>query len=537
MRIGEILVELGYLTEGDLEETFRIQKKEGRKRKLGEVLIEHNFIEERKLIDVLSMQMGFPFVEPQFADIDPDIYHLVPYGWYDDHAMIPIRKEGDQTLIAFADPLDTVEFGAAQMFFGTKLLPAIALPGSTREAIKRMERNRTEGSNNHFEANHVIDTVNEIIGTAIVENVSDIHLEPMPDRLRVRFRHDGVLIHHKDFNKNLIPPLTSRIKIMCQADIAEKRRHQGGRIVFNEAGNEADLRASFYVTINREKIVLRILKQQSHLVKIEDLGMAPTVFERFREEALDRPSGVVMITGPTGSGKTTAVYSCINYLNDPMTSIITAEDPVEYVVEGIAQCSINPKLDLTYEETLRHIVRQDPDVVVIGEIRDRFSAEVAVQAALTGHKVVTTFHTEDSIGGLIRLMNMDIEAFLVSSTVVSVIAQRLLRKPCPLCEAPDNPNLTILRRWGYTPEDVKDTDFRKGRGCAKYRYTGYQGRIAVVEMLLLDEYMRNALINHSTSHQIRRISIEKSGLITLLEAGIIKASQGKTTIPRMETIF
>ena len=213
-----------------------------------------------------------------------------------------------------------------------------------------------------------------------------------------------------------------------------------------------------------------------------------------------------------------------------MTSIITAEDPVEYVVEGIAQCSINPKLDLTYEETLRHIVRQDPDVVVIGEIRDRFSAEVAVQAALTGHKVITTFHTEDSIGGLIRLMNMDIEAFLVSSTVVSVIAQRLLRKPCPFCEAPDNPNLTILRRWGYTPDDVKGTHFRKGRGCAKCRYTGYQGRIAVVEMLLLDEYMRSALINHSTSHQIRRISIEKSGLITLLEAGIIKASQGKTTI-------
>jgi type IV pilus assembly protein PilB len=215
---------------------------------------------------------------------------------------------------------------------------------------------------------------------------------------------------------------------MCKADIAEKRRHQGGRIDFRYGGEEIDLRVSFYVTVHGEKIVLRLLRRQAHLLDIEEIGMPSRMLTRFKDEALDCPSGVVLVTGPTGSGKTTTVYSCINYLNRPDVSIITAEEPVEYVVDGIAQCSIDPKINLTFNETLRHIVRQDPDVVVIGEIRDTFSAQVAVQAALTGHKVLTTFHTEDSIGGLVRLMNMEVDVFLISSTVVCVLAQRLLKK-------------------------------------------------------------------------------------------------------------
>jgi type IV pilus assembly protein PilB len=256
----------------------------------------------------------------------------------------------------------------------------------------------------------------------------------MRDRLRIRFRLDGVLIHHRDFPARLIPAITSRFKILCAANIAEKRRHQGGRIVFTHEGRETDIRVSFYVTIHGEKIVLRLLNRQNELLSIEDLGMQPRMLDRFRQDALDTPSGVLIVTGPTGSGKTTTVYSCINYLNKPETSIITAEEPVEYIIEGIAQCSINPNINLTFEETLGHIVRQDPDIVVIGEIRDTYSAEVAVQAPLTGHKVLTTFHTEDSIGGLIRLLNMEIDAFLISSTVICVVAQ------------PSAPGLQRLRR-------------------------------------------------------------------------------------------
>lgn len=362
------------------------------------------------------------------------------------------------------------------------------------------------------------------------KTVSDIHIEPMRDRLRIRFRLDGVLIHHRDFPARLIPAITSRIKILCEANIAEKRRHQGGRIVFTHDGREMDIRVSFHVTIHGEKIVLRLLNRQNELLSIEDLGMQPRMMDHFRLDALDTPSGVLIVTGPTGSGKTTTVYSCINYLNSPETSIITAEEPVEYIIEGIAQCSINPNINLTFEETLRHIVRQDPDIVVIGEIRDTYSAEVAVQAALTGHKVLTTFHTEDSIGGLIRLLNMEIDAFLISSTVICVVAQRLLRRVCNACATPYKPTTADLVRLNFTPKDIFGATFRKGRGCSNCRQTGYKGRIAIYELLILNEDVRDGLIDRKTSHQIRKISIESTGLVTLLEDGILKAASGITSI-------
>jgi type IV pilus assembly protein PilB len=275
---------------------------------------------------------------------------------------------------------------------------------------------------------------------------------------------------------------------------------------------------------------LRLLSKKGELIEIDDIGMAPKMLERFREDALDVPSGVVIITGPTGSGKTTSLYSAVNYLNDMHTSIITAEDPVEYVIEGIAQCSINPKLNVTFEETLRHIVRQDPDVIVLGEIRDRFSAETAIQAALTGHKVLTTFHTEDSIGGLLRLLNMDIEAFLISSTVVCVVAQRLLRRVCQHCAEPTAPASLELRRLGYGNHDLQGARLCMGRGCAQCRFTGYRGRVGIFELLVLNEMVKDAILNRKTSYEIRRISLETSGLVTLIEDGIVKAARGETTL-------
>lgn len=530
MRIGNLLVELGQLSESALTAAFSIKEEEKSNRKLGEILVDHNFIDERKLIEVLSMQMGFPYIDPQFSKIDTELYRKVPPKWYDDHRLIPVRREGDQILVAFADPLDKHELDSARTFFGKNILPAIALKSSILEALKQMERGSRTVNKAEVAQDTVIGIVNNIIITAVNENVSDIHIEPMHDRLRVRFRQDGVLVPYKDFEKEIIPALSSRLKIMCQADIAEKRRHQGGRILFDIADTQVDLRVSFYVTINGEKIVMRLLKQQATLLSIEDVGISPRIFDRFRDLALDRPSGVLLVTGPTGSGKTTTVYSCINYLNSPTTSIITAEDPVEYVIDGIAQCSINPKLDLTFEETLRHIVRQDPDVVVIGEIRDKFSAEVAVQAALTGHKVLTTFHTEDSIGCLIRLLNMGVEAFLVASTVVSVVAQRLVRRPCKACVEPEIAGLASLRRLGYSSKDVIGGNFQKGKGCPECRFTGYKGRAAILEILIMDEFMRNAVIERQTTYQLRQVSIEKSGLLTLLEDGILKAARGITTL-------
>ena len=275
---------------------------------------------------------------------------------------------------------------------------------------------------------------------------------------------------------------------------------------------------------------MRVLNHKATRIDIRDSGIGPRILERFMEEALDVPSGVILITGPTGSGKTTTLYGAVNYLNNDETCIVTAEDPVEYIVEGIAQCSINPQLNITFEETLRHIVRQDPDVIVLGEIRDRFSADAAIQAALTGHKVLTTFHTEDSIGGLLRLMNMDIETFLISSTVVSVLAQRLLRRVCKHCAEPYKPTPTELRKLGYSAADTTAGNFLLGKGCEKCHYSGYMGRIGIFELLVLNEDVKIAMRASKTSSEIRKISMETSGLVTLLEDGIVKASLGHTTL-------
>jgi len=259
----------------------------------------------------------------------------------------------------------------------------------------------------------------------------------MKDRLRVRFRRDGVLAIHREFSSDLGAPVTTRLKVMAEADIAERRRHQDGRILYESAstGLSLDLRVSFYITMHGETIVLRLMNKKGELLAIEDLGMAPRMLQRFRDEALDSPSGIIIVTGPTGAGKTTTLYSCVNALNSPETSIITAEEPVEYLIDGIGQCSINPRIGVTFTETLRHIVRQDPDIIVMGEVRDDFSAETAIQAALTGHKVLTTFHTEDTVGALLRLLNMGVEPFLVASTVTCIVSQRLLRRVCPQCAA------------------------------------------------------------------------------------------------------
>ncbi len=530
MRIGSLLVELGYISAQNLENAFQIQRQDKQHRKLGEILVAHNFISQKQFLEVLSIQLGYPLVDPEFVQIDPNLFTLVPERWYDLNPCIPIRREENEILVAFADPLDKEAIAAAKQAFNEDIRPAIAPPENIQAAIEQARRGFAAGYQAALREDSVVGIVDALVTAAVEVNASDIHIEPLKDRLRVRFRQDGILVKHKDLPRDLIPSLTSRIKVMCEVDITEKRRHQGGRMHFERSGIKLDLRVSFYVTIHGEKIVLRLLNRKNELIDLEDVGMAPKVLSRFVADALEQPSGVVLITGPTGSGKTTTVYSAINRINDPRISIATAEEPVEYMIDGISQCSINPKINLTFEETLRHIVRQDPDVIVIGEIRDNFSAEIAVQAALTGHKVLTTFHTEDSIGGLVRLLNMNIEAFLVSSTVVSVLAQRLLRKVCTSCAQPTPPNPGDLQRLGYSPASVSGARFMMGPGCADCGYTGYRGRVGIFELLVLDEMVRNAVLEQRTSFEIRNICIESSGLVTLLEDGIVKAAEGLTTL-------
>jgi type IV pilus assembly protein PilB len=532
IRIGDLLVELGHISPDDLESACHLQKESSPQEKLGRILVKHNFIEEQAFIEVLSIQMGYPFIEPALNNIDRTLCDKVPKSLMASHGFVPIKSDKNEdgsVRVAFADPLDQEALQAARRFLGTNVVPVIAQGRSIKKTLELLAEKKA-GLALAVDNNTVVGTVNSIILAALKNSASDIHIEPMEDRLHVRFREDGVLNHFKDFPKEIIPAFTSRLKIMCQADITEKRRHQGGRILFEHDEGQLDLRVSFFVTIHGEKIVLRLLNRKQELYDLQSIGMAPRMLARFLEDAVYHPSGVVLVTGPTGSGKTSTVYSCIHALKSPQVSIITAEEPVEYVIEGIAQCSIDPKIDLTFEETLRHIVRQDPDVIVIGEIRDAYSAEVAVQAALTGHKVLSTFHTEDTIGGLIRLLNMDIAPFLVSSTVVSVLAQRLLRRVCPHCAVDAKPTPVQLQRLRSAAGDLAGAHFKKGRGCRMCKQTGYRGRIGVFELLVLDEPVRTAILAQKTSFEIRTISINHSGLITLLEDGLVKAANGVTTV-------
>ena len=529
IRIGELLVELGYLSPDDLAAAFNIQQEREKGLKLGEILIKYNFIDEKLFNRILSIQLGFPLVDPTITLIDKDLVAKTPLKTLTSQGFLPLKTESGPTVVAFNDPTDKEALLAARRLFGTEIRPAVADKKTLRDSL-RLLANEAAGVAVNVDNKTITGIVNSIIMAAIKTSASDIHIEPMVDHLQVRFREDGVLRHYKDFPKDIIPALSSRIKIMCKADIAEKRRHQGGRILFDYDEGQIDLRVSLYVTIHGEKVVLRLLQQKNELLDITSIGLSPRMLSRFLDEAVYQPSGVLLVTGPTGSGKTSTVYSCIHHVKNPQISIITAEDPVEYVIDGVAQCSIDPSIDLTFEETLRHIVRQDPDIIMIGEIRDSFSADMAMQAALTGHKVLTTFHTEDSIGGLIRLLNMDIAPFLVSSTVVSVLAQRLLRRVCPHCAVSTKITAAQLHRLGCSWTDLQGGRFQKGRGCNECNQTGYKGRVGVFELLVLNELVRDAILERRTSHEIRTISIQHSGLVTLLEDGLVKAAAGLTTV-------
>ena len=529
IRIGQLLLELGHISEDNLEEAFKIQKDTEKGLKLGEILVKYNFINGKLFNKILSIQLGYPIQDSNLGSVDTNLLRKIPLKIIEKHQFLPVKSSSAKPVVIFVDPLDETVQDIAKQFLGSAIQPAITDTNILKETV-RLIINKASGKNIDVDEKTIIGIVNSIILQGIRAEVSDIHIEPMLDRLQVRFRDDGVLRHFKDFSHDLIPAIISRFKILCDADIAEKRRHQGGRVLFDYDEGQVDLRVSFYVTIHGEKIVLRILKQKAHLLDINSIGILPKMLEKFLIEAVYQPSGVLLVTGPTGSGKTSTVYSCINHINSPQISIITAEEPVEYVMEGVAQCSIEPEINRTFKETLRHIVRQDPDVIMIGEIRDSDSAEMAMQSALTGHKVLSTFHTEDSIGGLIRLLNMRIAPFLISSTIVSVLAQRLLRNVCPNCAVEDTPTTLQMRRLEVDLQDLSGATFKKGKGCSQCRQTGYRGRIGVFELLVLNEFVRNAILEQKTSHEIRKLAIEHSGLVTLLEDGLIKAAAGFTSI-------
>ncbi len=530
--LGELMVEQGILKREDLEKALEVQKKNPGKR-IGRILVDLGCITERELLKAIGEKEGIPFVEPNLAMLDDALMSRFSLNFLVNNSLIPLtEEEGVLRFLTYAIPppekVKELE-GAA----GGPVAFALGAKDAIDRTLKEYQDLKVGGtySGNSVDAEgRIIELAEYIIAEAVRMGASDIHLEPLSDRLRLRYRIDGVLVHRTDLPKEMEQRLVTRLKILSDLDIAEHRRHQDGRFRCTVDGQELDMRVSTYVTINGQNVVMRILNKQSGLLLLDELGMPPKIREMYEDFVLRVPAGVVVITGPTGSGKTTTLYSSIDAVNEMGVKIITAEDPVEYQIEGIMQCSINPKIGLTFEDTLKAIVRQDPDIIVLGEIRDRSSAETAIQAALTGHKVFTTFHTEDSVGGILRLLNMEIEAFLISSTVICVVAQRLVRRICESCKVPDNPDPRDLALLQLDPGALAGFQLYRGRGCKHCHYTGYRGRTAIYELLVLDETVKEAILKRMSSFQIRRLSIEKSGLITLQEAGIAKTVQGFTTL-------
>ena len=528
LRLGDFLLEMGFITELNLKKALQIQTID--KKRLGDVLVDQGLISENNLCRALSEQLDCPLIEPVLRVIDKSLMLRSPLNLLKQHCFIPFTRSDEGIIVIFKDPLDDAALKAARQSFGEKIIPAIATRSSLIEALDGFESGVQKVKAQQLEKrDDIVKLVDYIIQSAIDDDVSDIHVEPLAQKLRIRYRKDGVLLQKTEFPKHLQDKIISRMKVMAGADIADRRHHQDGKIDYVYFSNKVDIRFSSYVTVHGENLVLRLLSKKKGLNNLSELGMAPGTLRKYIDEVLMPTSGVVIITGPTGSGKTTTLYSSIDYCNDPSIKIITAEDPVEYIIDGIVQCSINDYIGLTFDETLKAIVRQDPDIVVLGEMRDKNSVETAIQAALTGHKVFSTFHTEDSIGGIMRLLNMDIETFLISSTVLSIVAQRLLRKICPFCKEAYEPEPREILRIGLNPEEIKNYQFYRGAGCQHCHYTGYAGRVGVYELLIMNEAIKNAVLEKMTSYQIRKISVEHSGLVSLLEDGIVKAVNGVTT--------
>ncbi|MDX8397898.1 MAG: GspE/PulE family protein [Mariprofundaceae bacterium] len=525
-RIGELVCELGYISLDSLHQAEESMSRMQGKR-MGEILIELKLINDRQLAQALSEQLSMPLIHIDIDMIDQALTKQFSGKFLLSNLTIPYDVGEFKVSIVTADPLNSRAVLEIEEQLNKKAIVSIAARSTvTSLAQKLASRNQAGGTE---QKDQVADVVDGILLSAIRDNASDIHLEPMAEAMRIRFRMDGVLIHKMDLPAELSIRVTARLKVLAEMDISDSRRHQDGRITRNINDMEVDFRVSSYVTLFGENLVMRILRRDGGLKSIEQIRMSRGLLERFKHDALDVPTGVILITGPTGSGKTTTLYAAIDYLNRPTTKIITLEDPVEYVVDGIMQCSVDKKAGRSFDDSLKAVVRQDPDIIVLGEIRDRNSASVAVQAALTGHKVLTTFHTEDSIGGLLRLIDMGVETFLISSTVVSILAQRLIRTICPDCRQAYMPNQRVANLIGIDNETLKKHTFYRGTGCGTCYGTGYHGRTALHELLVLNEEVREAIIEQRPSHEVRKISCDSTDLLSLMEDGLYKVLLGFTT--------
>ncbi|WP_419958656.1 GspE/PulE family protein [Psychrobacillus psychrotolerans] len=536
-RLGDLLVESYVITNEQLD--YALTNK-SRDEKLGDFLIRENLLTEQQLIEVLEFQLGIPHVSLNQFSIDPELIQLVPKELVKRTNIMPIRKDKNKLLIAMADPMDYFAIEEVRMATGCQIETSIAAKDDVFRTITKyydlqesmdqalLDMTPTELENDTQitdEDSPIVRLVNQIIANGVAQRASDVHFDPQETELRVRYRVDGVLKLERALPKHMQNVILARIKIMGNLNITENRLPQDGRIKVSVNMNPVDIRVSTLPTIYGEKVVMRILDISGAMNSIEKLGFNKKNYEIFNK-MIEKPNGIVLITGPTGSGKSSTLYAALNQLNGEDVNIITVEDPVEYQLHGINQIQVREEVGLTFSAGLRSILRQDPDIVMVGEIRDLDTAQIAVRASLTGHLVLSTLHTNSAVESVSRMKDMGVEPFLLSSSLVGVVAQRLVRKVCRDCKAVHKPN--DREKVIFTEHGMEIKEVVRGRGCPSCNNTGYRGRIAIHEILAVDEFVKNVILT-GKSTLVLRDYMKETGYFSLLEDGLLKVQEGLTT--------
>ena len=552
-KFGELLIKRGVVTQEQLYQALIYKKYHGED--LSQILVEKRFADAKDVYRCLADNLNLPFVELHDYSVDPNVLNLVPRDLLFDLKAFPLFRIEDTLTVAMAHPTDVHAIDRLHRETGLNIEPVVCVEQEILAALEQhgggvqrfdstldeaiedfrsehpeeSERTSSEKLKELSAEAPVVRLVNLIITQAIADRASDIHIEPEEDSLVVRYRIDGILHESLTPPKELQAAIISRIKILAELDIAESRIPQDGRFRIQTTTQEVDIRVSTLPTVYGENVVMRILDRGSLTLNLEDLGFEPDTYERFRT-MLSSSYGVILVSGPTGSGKTTTLYSALQALNTPEKNIVTIEDPVEYRLRRIRQTHVNPKAGLTFAAGLRSILRQDPDIIMVGEIRDSETAKIAVESALTGHLVLSTIHTNDAPGALTRLTEMGVEPFLTASATVGILAQRLVRKLCEQCKRPVQPNPTLLQRLKLPAElQRKEVVFYRGVGCQDCRNTGYKGRIGIYEDLLVNEEVRTLTLREASSDEIKRAAL-RAGMRTLRGDGLLKARKGLTSL-------
>jgi type IV pilus assembly protein PilB len=563
LKLGEILIKEGFINQSHLDEALRFQKLSGRP--LGDILIDRGFIKENDLSNTLARQLDIPFVSIKDGSMIPSkedgLEKLIPQSFARSQLVLPLAKHLKSLTVALANPLDLLAIDNLKKITGCDINPVIATKADIREAISKFygskdmleeavdssydisvkdmeglkpgeeDRGSLEDIVSRAEEAPVIKLVNLLLIQAVKERASDIHIEPFKDKINVRFRIDGILHRIAPPSQHLLPALISRIKILSKMDIAEKRLPQDGGFTVKVEDRAIDLRVSVVPTIFGERAVLRILDKGVISFELDKLGFSEKDLADFKK-AITRPYGLIFVTGPTGSGKSTTLYSALSHIMTPKKNIVTIEDPVEYQLRGINQVQVKPNIGLTFAQGLRAFLRQDPDIMMVGEVRDLETAEICIRASLTGHLVLSTLHTNDAPSAITRLIDIGVEPYLVASGLLLIMAQRLVRRLCPKCKVSVKMPDDIAKKY-----DISKKDIFEAKGCEYCRNTGYTGRVAIHELILINQELRQLIADSAGTVKIIEAS-KRSGMKTLVEDGLEKVAEGVTSIEEvMSSVF